>query len=999
MENKNIIFVAFVCLVMVLSVSVLAQTAAPPALSCADKSPPAFCFNAAYTDIKAGKEVKPADFAEFLGKVENGKGSVQDEIKKLVSDNNFKGKEVLANLLKKGSVDIAPVAPATVPTPAALSSEQVTQIFGGLLDANAEKGNTAANSVMTTWAGGKDVVLGDLKSDRLKGSDAVSVVEGKIQINVNDRNAPIVIPITNVPGSVAGFTLDGDAVETVSTKDGVYRALDGTYVQEKEKKGSGGWEIAGMKPTKGDPLTDTFAVDVEKGGSVEVDNGKIKTKGSGSVLIRDKAGEVLTWVKSNGAGEFNFDVEGDGLVQPTGTGSGIVQLKEGDGRVRLKLSGGADPLLGLGKDVPESTSEFGNIEPGRGKSLSLTFDDGKPVVTGDIGGVKGNVDVSAYSKPFAEGSILTAKPLPGQSEPDIVDLASAKNGEGKDAKSTYNGQVTIDNGKVLPAGVNRGPTITTETLADGSIRVTTGPGLLTAAQFKVKGEAEPTPVPVAGLEGSIVNVPGKGVLTRGTDEDKTEYWRTGAEGSYQYTPITPMSGGPASGNANAGGCEGGTCGGGGGDGRTGWWPGKYIFQGARRVGGAILRGVGRAGRFIGRVISAPFRGCAFVYSFDGVNYYPEFAVSDFGVHESYEYMSYGILDRIKNINGFLEIGVWEQVPETQYIDSLHLLKMVHSFDTEIVPTQEGVMHTIKEKVYPTLAVGTNGESYISELSANDDNLDWHTDLDVIDWDNIILYDELNMKFKSNEGTSDLIKMVVRGKGTGLESIAWNGLVTALGGHEKGYDKLNSDEVLLEDVTEWVSENSLLYVYEKDASGEWVLVGSLMFGNDNFFHTYSFDLPRLVEGDVEVKLVGAPYLHQIDEVYVDYTDDEEIEVVSLEPQVVEGSVSETYEQSDINDKLTLSDDDYYVMELGDYFKVRFVDEANNVQDKKVTYIVEAEAYAESYDALGSDEVINKESDLVVDKILNSVGYERKLLLKDFADKTTLAYGLEPVKQIG
>ncbi|MFC1801751.1 FG-GAP repeat domain-containing protein, partial [Nanoarchaeota archaeon] len=341
--------------------------------------------------------------------------------------------------------------------------------------------------------------------------------------------------------------------------------------------------------------------------------------------------------------------------------------------------------------------------------------------------------------------------------------------------------------------------------------------------------------------------------------------------------------------------------------------------------------------------SAATGGCAFVYSYDGEMYYPEFALTVEGMHKNLEYLSHGRLTHLEKINNTYHFAVWEQVPETQYLDTLHLLKIIHNESVEVIPeTTSGLIRTVKQKILPTEVVGSDGSSYLEALSEIGDEKDWHTNLSVINVSDPPLWDTVYLKFPGQEGEESL-KMVITAKGTEFQMQMWANMVTAVG----GYDALNNNETIFANALGWAETYGPLYIYQKNASGEWEVVGGSLFGNEEFFHTHVIEIPKLTDGDVELMLYSLPYMYQVDQIYIDYSEDENFTVVKLEPQVVEDSVNQTHYQENITEKLKYIDEDRYVMEFGDSFHVIFEDNSSVPEGYNVTTIVEAQGYTETY----------------------------------------------------
>lgn len=361
-------------------------------------------------------------------------------------------------------------------------------------------------------------------------------------------------------------------------------------------------------------------------------------------------------------------------------------------------------------------------------------------------------------------------------------------------------------------------------------------------------------------------------------------------------------------------------------------------------------------------------GCAFVYSWDGTGFIPEFAISDYAILKQSEFTSHGILNKIKKEDKQYHIVVNEVVEETQYIDSLKLLRVNHPKGTWVVPEssslpfQEGTIHVFDEKIYPDVVVDEFGDSYWKEVVNPDElyfvsNMDKYGKLKGDEWS------ELYLNFSNVEKGN--VRFVIRGKDTGLATYAWREALTLAEGLDKeGYDYMhfnfkfsksdlgnlakyifyritNQHEEDGMAVANWLYEQGYTRVYIKQ-DGEWVLTDELAFGNVAFYHTFSGEFEN-ENGLVEMKIVNYPYLHQIDEVYLDDGEEQNYEVEELPVKRV-GLTNSNLSEDEIKAKLMYDDEDYFVMPHEMY--AHFYFDAPET-DEEESVIVKAKAYAETY----------------------------------------------------
>lgn len=338
-------------------------------------------------------------------------------------------------------------------------------------------------------------------------------------------------------------------------------------------------------------------------------------------------------------------------------------------------------------------------------------------------------------------------------------------------------------------------------------------------------------------------------------------------------------------------------------------------------------------------------GCAFVYSYDGNEYIPEVAISDFAVHKQWEYPTYGLLPSLKPINNTLKLAVIEQVPETQYIDNLELWEIVHNNDTFIVPEQTtGIIHTFLNKNYPIEAKNENNISYLEPIS-NQDNQYFSTNVSLLSPDNLSYVENLYMTFVEQDINASTFKLVVRAKDTGFLSWVWRNVLTLIEPDKVDYTVLNENITMLTTTGEWVERNGLMYIYVKNSSNDYQFVHAFMFGNVEFYHTFSVELPKLNNNNlIEARITAIPLAHQIDEVFIDESKDIGIKIKKIKPNMTQSSYPD---RNTTIKQLKTQDGNYLRMDLDDYLSFEFYDKDDNKEGYNTTFLIHANAYSESY----------------------------------------------------
>ncbi|MDD3711271.1 MAG: InlB B-repeat-containing protein [Patescibacteria group bacterium] len=435
--------------------------------------------------------------------------------------------------------------------------------------------------------------------------------------------------------------------------------------------------------------------------------------------------------------------------------------------------------------------------------------------------------------------------------------------------------------------------------------------------------------------------------------------------------------------------------------------------------------------------------CAFVYSWDGEKYYPEHAISDFAVHNLYEYPTYGVLNKLKKVDNYYQLGIWERIPEVQYLDNVELWKIYHPQNTFIVAEQtSGKIYSIKEKVYPKSALNSKGTSYLSEIGAKD-NKYWVTDMNDFDFINPIFLDDFYLEFDLSNREEESFNLVVRAKDSGFLSFNWSNMVTlSEGGNKKRYENLNlkifnavekifgkkalknDENKIMEklskagvfkfacklgmksfceleefiNLSDYVAENAFFRIYQ-EIDGEYQLVDNLMFGNAYFYQEWAIPLTIEKGKPLKLRLTTAPYTHQIDEVYIGLSEEGENYVKKIKGEVVETNLDKNLVE--INSLLQERDYNYLEMDQNYYALFDFYDDEVDSVDDGYTYsmMLYANAYSESYSFNDQDDFYSEQNPELLESIINNKGLERKLYLRHFYEINKLKTCIPPVYKIG
>lgn len=324
-------------------------------------------------------------------------------------------------------------------------------------------------------------------------------------------------------------------------------------------------------------------------------------------------------------------------------------------------------------------------------------------------------------------------------------------------------------------------------------------------------------------------------------------------------------------------------------------------------------------------IAAIACACPQVESTDGQSAQFHGSLFPGSIFKSLKRKDYLILDNVLFDDGNLNLKVFNNLPETEYIDQLQVLEVDHTGYAFLgVDNENGLIAYNQSKGLANLRSDSLDENvysviYRDNLVYNFDNLDSPEDLNSI-----------TLAFDKNNFSEDA-KLIIRGKQTEwLETVA-NYIFMNIG---KSYDNwVKRKDHLSAD--KWIEKNEYqgvaLNVYIK-VNNNWKYVGSHHDAGTSSMRdlVMDIDLEQVSGSSIEVKLESAYKIWELD--YVGITSDWSaylsVSSVELQQIVDEGG-------NDISEIVASADDNYHVQEgAGSFINLR----ANGPLSTKTSSIV-------------------------------------------------------------
>ena len=314
--------------------------------------------------------------------------------------------------------------------------------------------------------------------------------------------------------------------------------------------------------------------------------------------------------------------------------------------------------------------------------------------------------------------------------------------------------------------------------------------------------------------------------------------------------------------------------------------------------------------------------CPFLYSWDGSEYQLDsqlFAATK-GTETYYDELEYP-----SSVDGKYLLKITEEMYETAYIDELKLTTIDHPAGTQAVVDRSGNIHTIRAPIAPTAGNEEDGTDCLDKVM-NSDGIYWTSNMDNKDFSvDEDLRDGIILTF-DKPADAETAKVVLKWKNTTLFEPVNRVMV--------GLPQDPSVAELRRFVTRPCLEvwNEGVIVSSQRVSSP----GSAVDRED----IQVIDISGIAGDKVTIKIESTTGLLMVDSVLVDFSVDETVYTTEL-PVVtaIDGN------GADIVPQLLSNDDNYFVMEEGDFANLSF-DEPAALADHDRSYLVKADGYYNS-----------------------------------------------------
>lgn len=334
-------------------------------------------------------------------------------------------------------------------------------------------------------------------------------------------------------------------------------------------------------------------------------------------------------------------------------------------------------------------------------------------------------------------------------------------------------------------------------------------------------------------------------------------------------------------------------------------------------------------------LSGPSCGCPHIYTFDGERYRYTNTLFTGSTGKNLERNDYKVLYDFSSNSQEYNMYIKNEENESQYTNVLELIEVVHSDNTEIIPSPNGSIHSISNVIKPVAITNEGGED-LSSLSSYHDEMGYVFDSESSE--NMI---NTYVKFEKPSDVSNT-KLVLNLKNTKWGALVAKSFGNMMGDKYEGWVKKNHKRSS-EKAFSKMKEAGIPLVVSIKKDDDWVDIETIYPLGDVSYTSLAFSVDEeLISGkDIEIRLQAGFKFWDLDYVGVDFSEDKGFDVRVHKPIVTnrEGQ----------NDLLSISGDDELYMShtnSGDSTFVKF--EGLTTSADKRTLILHSKGYYLSKD---------------------------------------------------
>jgi hypothetical protein len=331
--------------------------------------------------------------------------------------------------------------------------------------------------------------------------------------------------------------------------------------------------------------------------------------------------------------------------------------------------------------------------------------------------------------------------------------------------------------------------------------------------------------------------------------------------------------------------------------------------------------------------------CPHAYTFDGEKYHFTNTLFTGATAANLERDDYKILNDYRFDSDSYEMIIKNEENESHFINLLELIVVNHDENIEVIPDQNGQVHSISNLVEATQIVNDKGDD-LSKMLVNRDDLAYSFDSDL----------EENMvnTYATFDKPDDVTNAKVVLK---LKNSEWGGLVyktfgSMLGDRYESWVEKNHERSS-EEANAAMKKAGIPLVVSIKKENAWIEVETIDLIGEVSYNTLVANIDEnLITGDkIELRLQAGFKLWDLDYVGMDFSQEENLEVEVIKPALLDGN--------EVDISALENDDDSYFDQLHQGDSTYFKFEGLKSSSAKRTIIMHSKGYYISHEEYTGD----------------------------------------------
>jgi hypothetical protein len=283
-----------------------------------------------------------------------------------------------------------------------------------------------------------------------------------------------------------------------------------------------------------------------------------------------------------------------------------------------------------------------------------------------------------------------------------------------------------------------------------------------------------------------------------------------------------------------------------------------------------------------KVMASGGGGCPFIYSYDGETYHFEHEPVPYSVSKSFEDTTYGTLCNLKSVDGKYQVRITEEMDTETFVNGFNLYAVDYKDNmgiSQIFADIFGKPHTIKERILPLSFIDSKGNSKLEAITTKGSLIS--SDIDMLKQGEYVETYEATF---NKPADAKVAKLMISAKANDIVDSFAKWFFDLLDGENNMWwiEKIINQP---SHIATYVDALSMMNLKIQLWNGEeWIEQGELAVGSnllEEFLIPLNLSQMEEEAETIKVRIKGGTGFFDIDQLSIDFTDDEIENIQKLE----------------------------------------------------------------------------------------------------------------------